>query len=146
MARHVLGPLMIRLTHMICFLAASLLVGCGQGSLTSDPGTPPPHGGRLVRLPGNQGFLEIVKTGGAPGKSNKVEKVEFYLLKDMATPFSPAPSSATLTVGKKKTDLRVDGDALVTPGGPAVFGKGDVDGVLSVEVDGKAMNIPLGVR
>jgi hypothetical protein len=137
---------MIRISRAACFLLATLLTGCGQGSLTSNPGTPPPHGGNLVKLPGGQGYLEVVKKAVASSKEPTSGEATFYFLKDMTNPYSPAPSSGTLTVGKKKVTLKSEGDALVTPTGPPLFAKGDVDGTLSVELDGKPINIPLGVR
>jgi hypothetical protein len=127
-------------------LALALLYGCGQASLTSNPGTPPPHGGRLINLPGGQGYLEVVTDNHGALNSKVTDKVAFYFLKDMTTPFSPPPTSGTLTIGKKKVVLSADGDALSVPDSSSVFGKRDIDGVLSVELDGKSMNIPLGVR
>jgi len=123
-----------------------MLTGCGQGSLTSNPGTPPPHGGHLVKLPGGRGYVEVVKKAVASSKEPTSGEATFYFLKNVTDPYSPALSSGTLTVGKKKVTLKGEGDALVTPTGPPLFAKGDVDGVLSVELDGKPINIPLGVR
>jgi hypothetical protein len=137
---------MIRISRTACFLLAAVLTGCGQGSLTSNPGTPPPHGGNLVKLPGGQGYVEVVKKAIASSKEPASSEATFYFLKDMTDPYSPAPSSGTLTIGKKKVTLKNEGDALVTPSGPPLFAKGDVDGVLSVELDGKPISIPLGVR
>ena len=79
------------------------------------------------------------------GKVPLSGEVSFYFLKDMTTPFSPAPTSGTLAVGKKKLTLKAEGEALVTPEGPPLFAKGDPDGTLSVELDGKTVNVPLGV-
>ena len=63
------------------------------------------------------------------------------------TPYSRAPSSGTLTVGKKKVTLQPSGDGLATPSGPPLFPKErGVDGAVSVELDGKTVTIPLGVR
>ncbi len=137
---------MIRMTRAACFLLAAMLTGCGQGSLTSNPGTPPPHGGNLVRLPGGQGYVEVVKKAVASSKEPTSGEATFYFLKDMTDPYSPPPSSGTLTVGKKKVTLQSEGDALVTPTGPPLFATGDVDGMLSVELEGKPINIPLGIR
>ena len=137
---------MIRMPHAVCILLAALLTGCGQGSLTSDPGTPPPHGGKLVKLPGGQGYVEVVKKAVTSSKESTSGEAAFYFLKDMTDPYSPAPSSGTLTVGKKKVTLKSEGDALVTPTGPPLFAKSDVDGILSVDLDGKPISIPLGVR
>jgi len=88
----------------------------------------------------------VVKKAVASGKEPTSGEATFYFFKDMTVPYSPAPSSGTLTVGKKKVTLKSEGDALVTPSGPPLFAKGDVDGVLSVELYGKSINIPLGIR
>jgi hypothetical protein len=123
-----------------------LLTGCGGGSLTSDPGTPPPHEGQLVMIPGGKGFVEVVKREPSTPKAPLSGEATFYFLKDPKTPYSPAPSSGVLTVGKKKVTLQSSGEGLATPNGPALFPKGGMDGVLTIQLDGQDVNIPLGVR
>jgi hypothetical protein len=125
-------------------LLIGVVMGCGGGG-TLDSGAPPAHGGNLIWLPGGKGYLEIVQKKGAAGKSMSGE-VSFYFLKDAATPMSGAPTTGTLTVGKKPIQLKSSGDALVTPDGPPLFPKGGVDGSLTVELDGKSTVIPLGLR
>ncbi len=137
---------MINVTRFYYFVLAAAISGCGQGSLTSNPGTPPPHGGNLVKLPGGMGYVEVVKKSVASSKEPTSGEATFYFLKDMTDPYSPAPSTGTLTVGKKQVTLKSEGDGLVTPSGPPLFAKSDVDGVLTVELDGKSIKIPLGVR
>jgi hypothetical protein len=130
-----------------CFILIGILAGCGEGPpSTSNPGTPPPHGGSLIALPGARGYVEVVKKDAAPAKGSLTGEVSFYFLKDPSTPYSPAPTAGTLTVGNKKIALQSEGDALVTPGGPPLFAKGGLDGTLSVELDGKTTSVPLGVR
>ena len=138
---------MFRIARAGCLVFLGVLAGCGGSApSTSDSGPPPPHKGKLIAIPGSMGYVEVVKKE-VSGKSPVSAEVSFYFLKDDGTtPFSPSPSVGTLTVGKKKVDLKADGDGLVTPNGPPLFPKGGVDGVLSVELDGKSMNIPLGVR
>jgi hypothetical protein len=126
----------------------SILSGCGGGPpSTSNAGPPTPHEGNLASLPGGKGYVEVVQKVVASPTAPLTGEVSFYFLKDDGTaPFSPAPSSGTLTVGKKKITLQVQGDALATPNGPPLFPKGGVDGELSVELDGKSVTVPLGVR
>ena len=124
-------------------LATSLLclAGCGGGPPnTSYAGTPPPHGGILSPLNNGEGSVEIVA-----GKGSGPE-ASFYLLKPDGSPFDPAPTSGTLLVGKTKIVLKVEGAGLSTPPGTAPFPGGDIGGDLAVEVGGKTMTIPLGVR
>jgi hypothetical protein len=90
--------------------------------------------------------VEVVKKAATSGKGPVTAEVSFYFLKDMSTPLSSPPTTGTLTVGKKKVILKADGEALVTPDGPPLFPKGDVDGTLTVSLDGKETTIPLGLR
>lgn len=136
---------MIRMARIGTLVLMSLFTGCGGGSLTSNAGTPAPHGGSIINLPGGKGYVEVVKKDVGASKASVTSEVAFYFLKDMSTPYSPAPSSGTLTIGKKKVTLSAEGEAMVTPNGPPLFPKGDPDGTLSVELDGKTVNVPLGV-
>jgi hypothetical protein len=130
---------MFRIAQASCLLLIGMSIGCGGAPSTSNAGTPPPHAGNLIPLPEGGGFVEVVKkTGGA----------SFYFFKDSSyTPFTPAPSSATLTTANgKKVELKADGDAIVTPPGTPLSKGGEVEGVLSVDLGGKTQSIPLGVR
>ena len=137
----------------VCACLLMLLVlspvssGCGGSGTPTDSGPPPPHSGSLVTLPGGSGFVEIVKKD-APLDAKEINgELAFYFLNAGNTPMSPAPTSGTLTVGKKAVTLKAEGDGLVTPAGPRILPKGGgLDGVLAVELDGKKLNIPLGVR
>jgi hypothetical protein len=124
----------------------SVRAGC-VGLPLWDEGPPPPHGGSLHKLPDGTGFIEIVKKETGAGATEVTGEVSFYFLKDLTTPFSPSPSTGTLTVGKKVVTLKSEGDGLVTPPGPRLMPKGAaLDGTLSVDLDGKTVTIPLGVR
>jgi hypothetical protein len=137
---------MTRIVRAGCLVLVSVICGCGGGvPSTPNSGPPPPHGGNLVALPGGKGYVEVVKKD-ASGKAAVTAELSFYFMKDASTPISPAPSSGTLTVGDKKFQLKAEGDGLVTPTGPPIFPKGGVDGTLSALVDGKTLNVPLGVR
>jgi hypothetical protein len=102
----------------------------------------------LLPLPGGKGYVEIVKKDGRTDSVDLTGEVAFYFLKDGKAPMSPAPTSGTLTVGKRVVTLKSDGDGLVTPTGPRILPKGSIlDGVLSVELDhGKTLSVPLGLR
>src|SRR5947209_2750025 len=108
----------------LCLMSTATLIGCGGGPNLSDSGPPPPHGGNLVRLPANAGYVEVVKKPSSSAKTPMTGEVCFYFLKDASTPLLPTPSAGTLTVGKKKVALKSEGDALVTPEGPPLFPKG----------------------
>lgn len=130
-------------------LLLGLATGCGGGApSTADAGTPPPHQGQLVRLPGSKQFVEVVQKKATSPTAPMTAEVSFYFLQeDGTTPVSPAPSAGSLEVGKKKIALKSEGEALVTPSGPPLFARsGGVDGILSVDLDGKTVNVPLGVR
>jgi hypothetical protein len=140
---------MSRIARIRGVLLLGLATGCGGGPpSTSDPGTPPPHQGSLARISGGHGFVEVVQKKADSPTAPMTGEVSFYFLKeDGTTPVSPAPTTGTLEVGPKKIALKPEGDALVTPSGPPLFAKtGGVDGVLRVELDGKTVTVPLGVR
>jgi hypothetical protein len=139
---------MPRIARAGCALLLGMLIGCGGGPpSTANPGTPPPHGGNLVTLLGGKGFVEVVQKKPTSADTPMTGEVTFYFLKgDGSTPISPAPGSGTLTVGTNKIALKPEGDGLATPNGPPLFPKGGLDGVLSVDLDGKPVNVPLGVR
>ncbi len=135
-------------TRVAGLLCLGISLGCGTGPpSTSDPGEPPPHGGVSIKLPGGTGLVEVVKKDSSASSQSISSEVSFYFFKDAYTPYSPTPSAGTLTLASgKKVALRPEGDALVTPPGPALFKKGDVDGTLIVQLDGVNKTIPLGVR
>jgi hypothetical protein len=120
-------------------------IGCGGGVSTANPGPTPPHGGRLVRLPDGAGLIEVVKKKGTAPLTGEVS---FYIYKDAYTPCDSAPETGLLVIDdQRKVSLQADGDALVTPTGPLLFGdEEEVDGVLCIELDGEARQIRLGIR
>ncbi len=138
---------MFRIAHSGCLAFLGLVAGCGGGvPSTSYSGPPPAHKGNLVAISGGKGYVEIVKKE-VSGKSPVSAEISFYFLRDDgATLYSPSPSAGTLTVGKKMVDLKVEGDGLITPNGPPLFPKSGIDGMLRVELDGKPINVPLGLR
>jgi hypothetical protein len=139
---------MAKIVRAAALVLLGILSGCGGGTpSTSNAGPPPPHQGNLKTLPGGKGYVEVVQKTATSPTTSLTGEVSFYFLKeDGTTPFTPAPTSGTLTVGKKKVALQIEGDGLATPSGAPLFPKGGVDGVLSVELDGKPVTIPLGVR
>jgi hypothetical protein len=123
------------------------LSGCGGGfPSTSNAGPPPPHGGNLIAVRGEKIVVEVVQKESGQAKTPMTAEVSFYFLNNASAPYSPAPTSGTLVVGKKKVILKAEDGGLITPDGPPLFPKGGVDGTLSAELDGKTVNIPLGVR
>jgi hypothetical protein len=139
---------MLRIARAGCPLLLGILIGCGGGPpSTSNTGTPPPHGGNLMKLPGGKEYVEVVQKAASSPSSPLTGELTFYFLKeDGTTPISPAPSTGTLEVGKKAITLKPEGDGLATPNGPPLFPKGGMDGILSVDLDGKPVKVPLGVR
>ena len=134
----------------LCLLGLCLagsVVGCHGDTLsTTDLGTAPPHAGSLITLPGGRGFIEVVKK---EGQAPITSEVAFYFYRDSVyTPLDSIPETGELVMdGKRKVSLISDGEgALVTPTGPVLFGKRDVEGMLIVEVDGETRQIPIGIR
>ena len=133
--------------RVLLLLAALPLVGCEPGPpSTTATGPPAPHQGSVIELPGGEGYVEIVQKQPTSPKAPLDKELSFYFLKDMTTPLAPAPTTGTLAVGKKTVALKADGDALVTPLGPPIFPQGDLEGTLSVDLDGGSKTIPLRIR
>jgi hypothetical protein len=130
-----------------CLAFIVALSGCGGGfPSTSNVGPAPPHGGNLIAVRGEKIFVEVVQKQSGSAKIPMNGEVSFYFLDNSSAPYSPAPTSGTLEIGKKKVTLRADDGGLITPDSPPLFPKGGVDGTLRVELDGKIIDIPLGVR
>ena len=131
----------------VCALClVGLVVGCGgSGSLsTANSGPLPPHEGTLVQFPDGRGLVEVVKKS---GKAPITAEVSFYFYQNAYKPFENGPEAGFLVIDqKRRVSLQADGDALVTPTGPVLFANKDVDGVLSIELDGEPIQIPLGLR
>ncbi len=131
---------------LVFSVVVALVLGCDGRPQTSDAGPPAPHEGKLVLLPGGKGYVEVVKKPAAPRGTSMSAEASFYFLDEYSRPRSDAPQSGTLVLGKKSVALKSTGEGLATPDGPALFARGDVDGILNIELDGKPMSIPLGVR
>jgi hypothetical protein len=120
------------------------LVGCGDGVSTANPGEQPPHGGTLILLSDGSGMVEVVKK---TGTSPMTAEVSFYFYSDAYSPYDPSPQKGVLQVSKQRSvTLIPQEDALVTPEGAVMFANRDVDGILTVELDGISRQIPLGMR
>lgn len=141
-------PFLLRFSPRFAF-SLFLIVhafGCGSQSIsTKNPGQEPPHEGMLIPMPAGKGFVEVVKkTGTAPISA----ELTFYLYRDgNYTPFDSAPESPVLVLDSKNSvKLKVVDDALVTPEGPVLFGKRDVEGLLRFELEGDSIQVVLGGR
>ena len=138
---------MPKIKTLASLLLLGLIFGCGdRPGDTSATGPPPPHNGLMLPLPDNAGFVEVVKKDAA-SPTTAEDEASFYFYKDGTTPFSPSPTAGSLTVGEgKKIDLVAKGDALVTPPGPALFGKDEVNGLLTTDLGGKPVSVRIGAR
>jgi hypothetical protein len=98
----------------------------------------------VIFFPDGSGCVEVVKKEGTYPIS---AELSFYFFTEGYVPYEPVPTSGLLVINKEqRIFLQAEGDALVTPTGPVLFGDQEIDGVLSVELDGEARQIPLGIR
>ena len=135
-------------------LLAIVAIGCDSGPVgpPSGPSFSPPHGGNFVDLPEKKGSVEIVRND--VSKKNVGSESEFALYffgPDHTTPLSPPPKSGTLSLntpkGTKTVALQSKGDALVSPPAPAMLGGHELEGELSIDLDGgQAVKVPLSIR
>ena len=139
---------MFRIARSGCLVFLGLLAGCGGGApSTSYSGPPPPHKGNRIAISGGQGYVEVVKKE-VSGRSPISAEISFYFLRDDGTtPYSPSPGAGTLTVGKKKVDLKAEGDGLVTPNGASPLseerGGWDAESRSRWQVDQHSLGAPL---
>ncbi len=131
---------------VIFALISGFVAGCGSGGVsTKNAGIEPPHDGLLVPLPDGKSWVEIVKKeGSAPITS----EVAFYFYRNgNYDPFENPPESGVLEIdSKRKVNLQLEEDALVTPSGAVLFANRPVEGALLVELEGREMKIMLGLR
>ena len=128
----------------ICLTSLLAMSGCGPKIQTDDPGPPPPHGGRLIPFADKSGVLEVVRKEGSEPMTGEVS---FYFYLEGFTPFDPAPEAGIFVLANDQTiSLESNGEGLATPQGPILFPDREVDGTLTVELDGEKRVIPLGVR
>jgi hypothetical protein len=86
----------------LLIVPACLLAGCG-GSPKELPVAKSAHGGNLVSLPGERGFVEILVETGAAGAGRKAQVnsriVAYFFQPDGASEMSPGPSEVKVKVG-----------------------------------------------
>ncbi len=118
----------------------------GRGESGPRPGPTAPHGGVLLGLPDDKGFVEVVRrdSPGQPGTGRIV--VDF--LDPSKNAMNPPPTSATLKLRASKNPKPIDlkpaeAGALETPPLPV---QGDLEGELAATVDGKPINLSIAIR
>jgi hypothetical protein len=132
-------------------LAAAIGAGCGGGT---PPSALPPvsalHGGILVPLPGDQGYVEILNDQRErKGRSIQTNVVAYLLQSDQKTPFAQKPTSVTVKLdtagGSRSIPLLPRPDGGDPAGGSRFvsdFGPFDLNmiaGEVTVAVDGKTL-------
>ncbi len=129
---------------LTCFGVALALAGCGESG--PQPGPSTPHGGVLLGLPDNKGFVELVRREkpDQPGTG----QIVVYFLDPSKNAMSSPPTSATLKLRAVKSSKPIDlkpaeAGALETPPLPVL---GDVEGELATTVDGKLITLPIAIR
>src|SRR4051794_27612908 len=136
---------------LLALLTTLSFTGCGGGSQPSAlPDTSPLHGGILVPLPENQGYVELLndkreRKGGA----FLTTIVAYPLQADQKTAFPRTPTSVTVTMdtpkGKKTIPLLPkpdQGDSVGSARFVSDFGPyelNQVGGDITVAVDGKTL-------
>jgi hypothetical protein len=139
----------MRFAHLLAILIASTLAGCSRPPTSLSPRTP--HGGMIFALTDAPGSVEVVRQTAAdkPG----VTRLYLYWLDAEMKPMTPAPTLATLKTrgrGTRSFDFKPSSEsdpskagALVSPDLPD---QGDIDGELSVTMNGKSVALSISIR
>jgi hypothetical protein len=133
-------------------LLLGLTSGCGGGRPVSTEGrSAPPHGGMMLTMPEEKGFVEIVTRAPArKGDTSAPEFAVYFLGPDRSTPLAAPPASATLTVttptGAEAVELKPMKDAFISQPGPSRLAGHELDGELAFDFEGKPVKLPLAGR
>jgi hypothetical protein len=99
----------------ILFLVVLLLSGCGGTGSAGNPLPSPQHGGSIVALPGERGFVELKTERPPVTKEKKVAPtastkiLAYFYAPDGTTAMSPVPTDVTLRIGtsERGTDVKL---------------------------------------
>lgn len=114
-----------------------------------------PHGGSLVRLGDQPGYVEILcrdPAGAQPGKSSDFEIAVYFLAEDATSPFAAPLEDVTISLnlpdGPRSMPLQPLTDApkaYLCPAGP--YGhKGAINGEVAFTLQGKPGKAPFAFR
>jgi len=140
----------------LCYLMivpACLLAGCG-GSPKELPVAKSAHGGNLVSLPGDRGFVEILVESGAAGGGRKAQVkpriIAYFFQPDGTTEMSPGPTEVKVKVGTGEKSAVVDLSPQPKEAGkyasePGTYPDG-FNGQLDGKVNGEAVQVSFTLR
>jgi hypothetical protein len=137
----------------ISVITAGTLIGCGQSVVVDSPipATSENHGGILIPLTDNQGYVELVNGDRLKkGKSYETTLVAYLLQPDQKTPSSEAPTSVEVKIGTPTGDqvvaLKAAPDTADPLGAsrfvskPGPFELNQVGGEVTVQAGGKTLS------
>jgi hypothetical protein len=139
----------MRFARVPAYLIATVLVGCSPAPTALAP--PAPHGGMLLDLPDNQGYVEVVRQNGADQPGH--DRLRLYYLNADLKPMSTPPASATL----KPRDRSAAAIEFRAPSGgdpsqagmlesPDMVVQGDIGGELKTTIAGKPVSLSINIR
>jgi hypothetical protein len=143
--------------HALVFLSlvpAGMCQGCGPGVHTSAlPASSPLHGGILIPLPEDQGYVELLNEKRERRAGTFQTTIVAYLLQpDQKTALAAKPSKVSVKLGTSRGPATIDllpkpGQADPVAGAPYVseFGPYDLNqngGEVIVAIDGKTLTAP----
>ncbi len=138
-------------------LLASLLAGCGGPEpMVARSDQTSPHGGVIVPLPGEQGFVELLNGADAPpiARVRQTTIVAYLLQPDRKTAVASPPQEIAIKLDTQKTPnpiplpLKLDttdpaGSArYVSEVGPYEVDRGGGGGTVEVTLNGKPITVP----
>lgn len=137
----------------ISLLAGGILAGCGQPAVVESavPATAEQHGGILVPLNDNEGYVEILNGKWTmKGRVGETTLVAYLLQPDRKSAFTQTPTSVEIKIDTPKGDqvvaLKASPDSADPLGtarfvsAPGPFELNQVGGEVTVQVGGKTLS------
>jgi hypothetical protein len=139
---------MRRPRELACLIVA-VFAGCSPAPIALGPSAP--HGGMLLDLPDNQGYVEIIrqKVADQPGH----DRLRLYYLNPELKPMTTMPTGATLKPRDRSAatvEFRVPSGSDPSQAGmlesPDLSVQGDISGELKTTIADKPVGLSINVR
>jgi hypothetical protein len=139
----------MKFAHLLAISTASILAGCSQPQAPLSPRTP--HGGMVFTLPDAPGSVELARQ--AVAEKPGITRLYLYGLDADMKPMTPMPTAVSLKSrgrGGKSFDFKPSSDPDPSKAGslesPDLPDQGNVDGELSVTINGKPVTLSISIR
>jgi hypothetical protein len=140
--------------YLAIIVPVCAIAGCG-GAPKELPVAKSAHGGTMVPLPGDQGFVEVLVDTAVAGKAGRKAQVKprfiaYFTQPDGTTEMSPGPTDVKIKIGMGEDGRVVDLSAEPKEAGKYASAVGDYPegfaGQLKATLNGQPVEVPVRVR